>query len=502
MFNPRHVTIFALVAFVSACATTPQLTQEEINEQFPALVELGNQLDTAKTKQINIMAPQGFEEASSQYEAALDAARRQDNETAQSAITTGMQALKTAQKNAETSDNIFAEVIQAREKAIQADADKLYADDLAALDSELNSASNLIEQNSLEEAKQLRPELRQSYADLELLALKRRTTKPAVDALAKAKENNADKLAPKTYKQAIEELRLSESILDVDRTDIDKASAHVKRATILSDRSNNIAEVVKEFDRRDFSNEEIVLWYQNELATASGPLGETRNFDRPNAETVNNIRQDINSVVTANTENSQKVGTLESQLAALNSVHEDQVADLKQQHSEALASLNRQLRSEIKQQEITRAEMAAMEVARESKFNRIQEMFDDKEANVFRQKNNVVLSVYGFDFTPGTAEIKPKNFALMDKIVKSIGEFGNSKVIVSGHTDITGTAERNQKLSKLRAQNVAQFLNEVGGIKAERLVAEGYGQTKPVASNETPEGRALNRRVDILIVNK
>jgi chemotaxis protein MotB len=56
-------------------------------------------------------------------------------------------------------------------------------------------------------------------------------------------------------------------------------------------------------------------------------------------------------------------------------------------------------------------------------------------------------------------------------------------------------------LSDNRAKNVAKFFTEVGGIDANRIQAKGYGQEKPVASNATPDGRARNRRVEILIVN-
>ena len=75
------------------------------------------------------------------------------------------------------------------------------------------------------------------------------------------------------------------------------------------------------------------------------------------------------------------------------------------------------------------------------------------------------------------------------------------QVRVEGHTDSTGSAQVNTTLSQQRADNVAKFLVEVGGISASRIMATGYGSERPVASNETPEGRAANRRVEILIRN-
>ena len=66
---------------------------------------------------------------------------------------------------------------------------------------------------------------------------------------------------------------------------------------------------------------------------------------------------------------------------------------------------------------------------------------------------------------------------------------------IAGHTDNTGSKDANLKLSRERAEAVKTFLVKFYGISPERLVARGYGETQPVASNETEEGRAMNRRV-------
>ena len=490
MRNIKCFVTIASIILLSACAITPELSQKEISQQYPAITDLSSEIKKAKADNVDLFAPQNYEIAETEYKSANSYAQYQENEATASAIETGMKAIKQANVDAKTSKNIFSEVIDARKKALKVGAAKMFEERLSTLDSEFKEASMLIEDGSIEQAKRQRPELQRAYSDLELDSLKQGITLQARDALAQAKSNEADKIAPKTYTQAIEEIKLVESILDTDRTDIDKASAHANRATILSNRSTNITELVKDFDRRDFSNEDIVLWYQSELATASSPLNENLTFDQPNEKTINNIRKRISQIVATNTE-----------LAQTDSTHQQNISNLKQKHAEELAMLDQQYKDELAKQEISQAEFAAFELAKESRFSRIQDKFSENEAKVYRQKNDVLLSVYGFDFLPGTADINQKNFGLMDKIVKSIAEFENSKVVVSGHTDSTGTDEINKELSQQRAQNVAKFLNEVGGITTDRIEAEGYGQSKPVASNNTPEGRALNRRVEVLIVN-
>ncbi|HID29617.1 MAG TPA: OmpA family protein [Desulfobacterales bacterium] len=136
------------------------------------------------------------------------------------------------------------------------------------------------------------------------------------------------------------------------------------------------------------------------------------------------------------------------------------------------------------------------------RFEYVQSLFSPEEAEVFRKGNNVLISAAGFYFPVGGNIILPQNFGLLNKIVNSIQQFPNSLVEVSGHTDSIGSIELNLRLSKERADNVSKFLKEVGNIKASRISAEGYGKEKPVASNETEEGRARNRRIDVLLINK
>jgi OOP family OmpA-OmpF porin len=72
---------------------------------------------------------------------------------------------------------------------------------------------------------------------------------------------------------------------------------------------------------------------------------------------------------------------------------------------------------------------------------------------------------------------------------------------LTGHTDNTGTPEANQKLSLDRADAVSQML-VTGGVAADRITTAGYGQDRPIASNDTEEGRAKNRRLELTVTQK
>ncbi len=101
------------------------------------------------------------------------------------------------------------------------------------------------------------------------------------------------------------------------------------------------------------------------------------------------------------------------------------------------------------------------------------------------------------NFDTGKATIRPDSAGTLETAAAALKAVGNLKVEVAGHTDNVGTPEANQKLSQERAQAVMAAL--VGrGITANRLTAKGYGQTSPVADNRTEEGRARNRRVELV----
>ena len=102
-------------------------------------------------------------------------------------------------------------------------------------------------------------------------------------------------------------------------------------------------------------------------------------------------------------------------------------------------------------------------------------------------------------FETGKSKLKPESYRSLNALVDFFNEYPNVKVLVGGHTDNTGSMAVNKRLSKARAQAVADYL--IGqGIGSDRFQSEGYGPTKPKASNKTKQGRAMNRRVDFTIM--
>lgn len=102
-------------------------------------------------------------------------------------------------------------------------------------------------------------------------------------------------------------------------------------------------------------------------------------------------------------------------------------------------------------------------------------------------------------FTSGSSALSPRFVDFLQQLSNGLLTYGSLSAKVSGHTDSVGDATLNDRLSSARAQATVQRLTSLG-VPANRLLAEGKGQREPIASNDSPEGRAANRRVDVLII--
>jgi outer membrane protein OmpA-like peptidoglycan-associated protein len=110
------------------------------------------------------------------------------------------------------------------------------------------------------------------------------------------------------------------------------------------------------------------------------------------------------------------------------------------------------------------------------------------------------LTLRGVHFKTGSAKILKSSYPVLDKVFNSLEAFPNKKFEIAGHTDNRGGDEYNRILSYKRAKAVKDYFVQKG-ISTDRLIARGYGEEKPVATNETAEGRAENRRVEIVPTN-
>ncbi|PWJ85563.1 outer membrane protein OmpA-like peptidoglycan-associated protein [Pseudaminobacter salicylatoxidans] len=117
--------------------------------------------------------------------------------------------------------------------------------------------------------------------------------------------------------------------------------------------------------------------------------------------------------------------------------------------------------------------------------------------SVTRAGNQIILNMPS-DITFGIDQdnIKPDFYSVLNSVALVLKKYNQTVVDVFGHTDSTGSAQHNFDLSQRRALSVANYLS-AQGVDSRRFAVTGFGKTRPIATNDTPEGRAENRRVEI-----
>lgn len=206
------------------------------------------------------------------------------------------------------------------------------------------------------------------------------------------------------------------------------------------------------------------------------------------------LKQQLSTHEKEKTAMQQQVGSLEQQVAAReaqNQAIQQQVGTLEQQKAELLAAT---------QQRQSQYDALVAGLSKEVEKGQLQ----------VRQYQNMLavdLAEQIF-FDSGSATLKPGGKEVLKKVGEALKQYDNKIIRVVGHTDnvpvaknLRGTFPTNWELSVARATNVVRFLQEVG-IPPERMVPSGRGEYEPVASNDTPEGRQKNRRIEIMLIDK
>jgi outer membrane protein OmpA-like peptidoglycan-associated protein len=122
---------------------------------------------------------------------------------------------------------------------------------------------------------------------------------------------------------------------------------------------------------------------------------------------------------------------------------------------------------------------------------------DKTGVSVTRNGNNITLNMPGnITFKTDSADLNADFYSVLNSVAQVLGEFDKTVIQVVGYTDSTGTDAYNQQLSERRAASVASYLR-TRKIDGNRIVEIGEGEQHPIASNATPEGRQMNRRVEL-----
>lgn len=131
---------------------------------------------------------------------------------------------------------------------------------------------------------------------------------------------------------------------------------------------------------------------------------------------------------------------------------------------------------------------------------KLRQRLEGTGVSVTRMGDNITLNMpSNITFALNSADLNSQFYSALDGVSMVLKEYNKTVIEVAGHTDSTGSEEYNRALSERRAQSVASYLSS-HGVSSQRLITVGAGEAYPIASNDTEQGRAANRRVELTIV--
>jgi len=468
--------LLTILFLLSACAGQP-LEVESIPKSEPPQ-ELINKLDgeiaLARNEKINVLAPTWFAKA----ESSLTEAKRLLEEGAElskifDGVARGRAELQRAKKIAEVSKATLADAIQGRERARNAGAAE-FGKEYEAAEEEFLKLTRAIEQENLGYAQRNQLKVSEQFRQLEIRAIKVRTIGEVRNLLRAAEKQKTEKIAPESYTAARNKLIETDAFITQNPYDNEQMNRLANEALFLARRHLEIAAEVQSMQAMD--PEQIAFKIEALLHKTASQLAAPDMRDQSFERQTENILKSI-SAQQADYEYSVK------------KVKEQQfeISDLKQR----IASLEGQSRQ---QQERLMAEKQLNQL-----FSEVRGYFDPKEAEVYKSENQLIIRLKTINFPVGQAVIMPENYALLGKVQRAIRAFGEPDVIIGGHTDSSGPEPLNEHLSQQRAEAVRQYLVANGVLPFDKIIAVGYGSMRPLASNATEAGRAMNRRIDVTI---
>jgi outer membrane protein OmpA-like peptidoglycan-associated protein len=170
-----------------------------------------------------------------------------------------------------------------------------------------------------------------------------------------------------------------------------------------------------------------------------------------------------------------------------------QMAQESSQYSQQLTQTQEQLQASSEELRAREQKLAELQAAAERAQSQLRKMEAIRE-----EEGRMVISLSGVLFEAGGNVLSAPAQARLDTVAQALAAYPDRNIVIEGHTDARGSDSTNQALSQQRADAVREYLGQ-RGVSAERMRAVGRGESTPIASNDTAEGRANNRRVEVIV---
>lgn len=476
--NIAHLLLLAVVTCLLAGAVAAQELRTTLFSEIDALEV------QARAARADVLAPKSWGKAMERYNSAeknLAAGRNLEDIRKELAQATGY--FRDAIKATDLARITLASGLKARDDAVKAEAPKSATALWLPAEAKFAEAGRKLEEGDVNDARKKSGEAERLYRDAELAAIKTSFFDETRKLLTQADEAKVEKYAPLTLVRSRALLAEAEAALNENRYDTDRPRSLAMEARYEALHALHLAKLVKMTEDKTLTREELILQGEEPLSRIGGALDVQTGFEEGFAKPAEAIVAAIESLEARSDQLASEVRDRDARVASLT----DQVAQLETK-----------LGGVSKAQQALQTQVEAQALAARL-FAQVEQKFTHDEARVLREEGSIVVRLVGMNFASAKAEIRPDNFPLLTKVKEALAMYPGAQVTIEGHTDAYGTDEANQVLSQERADAVMQYLLANSNLSAANVTAVGFGETRPIANNETKEGREKNRRIDIVI---
>ena len=443
-------------------------------------------LDQANASNATLLSPTQYRTAMKYYnQAEEDYEKGRSPENVQEKLKLAEVYFARAVETTKLFQTNMSKTISARNDALAVEAPSFRQISWQEAEAVLLEAAKILEDGKLENAQVRAEKAMQMYRDVELEAIMANYLDETKE-LIKTREKELRKKVPLTFNKANELVSTAERQLSENRYDTDEARQKAQEAKYEIAHAIYMASLMDRMEEQDQTLESTLLGSENPIKKIADELNQNARFhqgtETPVATIIGEIqtlKREIATLQQDVTDKSEQITTLSNQISTM----ESQLGDLKSKEANLSALMEKQRRSR-------------------EKFKQIEEAFQPEEAQVLRIEDRVIIRLYGLSFPVGKATIEPQYYGILTKVLKSIDVYPNSMITIEGHTDSWGSDETNQQLSTERATAVREYFMATASMDSLRVSAVGFGESKPIATNETVEGRRKNRRIETIIVSQ
>ena len=455
-------SIFMLLLIVGL--STAQTGKESIFGDVEKLIT------EAREKQADLLSPEYFTKAMDSFNKANEYyINNESTRDVREKLTEAQRYCQRALEVIKLGVITLKEPLLAREDALSVEANAHAPELFNEAEEKFFDAARQIEDDDLEDARDYGAEAEKLYRQAELKSIKGKLLTDGRKLVQKAENTDVEDYAPKTFNKAKKLLSEVENILTYNRYSGSEAASKAIETVYEANHAIFLASQIKTLANNDKNWEKLILEYEHVLAGFASHFNETPMFDNGMKSTIDLINSRID-----------KLNKDYAQLLVENSKLQEKYDVLSEEASTSSAEL-------------------AMKKEREAKFSKIKSLFTANEATVIIEGNNLVVRLHGLNFPSGKATLQPEYFSLLTKVQEALRVFPEKHILLEGHTDSRGNATKNKQLSEERAIAVREYLIANMGKSREQITSIGYGSAKPVATNQTAQGRELNRRIDVVI---